>query len=549
MLKKTLANLGVVASLLAMGGIAALTLAPARANAAAPAESSKASFKGNLVVAQPASSCAVTIYGSQMAHVQETRTVHLPKGQVRLQLNGIAAKYRPESLRPISFAGPGNFKFHSATYQEANFTSERVLAESIGKEVTAWRHTEQGLKPVTGKLESANGTSLVLSVAGRPELVNTGDVSLLQTPEGLSSTPSLVVEAETTAAGDYTLEFQYATDGMSWNATHSLIYNEEKGRIESWATYVNVVNGAGVSFHNAQVNLLAGTVAGGGEEGAPGGVYMARAAMAAPVASDSATVESVGDQNVFTLPGTVDLSVGKSRQISLFDQSSYGRNVPVTRTYVVGNAVGRYSYGNGKKKAVIRLSVENCEKDGLGKPLPAGTVEVQQRKSGRTLQLTGKAYIGEKAQNESFDMNISSSSDVKWELKLVSNKEVNGTVEAPAADDEPGEVSAYTPAPAAPPIYAPAPVRVGRAVRPVAPVAAAPVPAPTPAVFSEQQYELVVYNHKADKDVQVKVEIVGTLKQLPKGWKSVTANRSETTLNIGRNGKASVKYTTRTRIR
>lgn len=505
------------------------------------ASAASAATAPNIVVSAPATACDVTLYGSQFAQVQETRNVaNVPAGRARIQLNGIAAAYRADSLRLISVTGPGSFTYLSATYQPANFTPDRLLAESIGKQVTAYRHTAKGLESITGTLQSAQGTQLVISVNGRPELVNTGDVSLLETPQGLSTTASLVVEAEVSVAGTYTFEFQYATEGLSWSARHSLIYDEDNNKLDSWATYVSVQNNSGVNYNNATLRLIAGKVAAGVED-APGGGRYAMRAMAAPamVGSSGATVESVGDQNVFEIPGSVTLNAGQSRQIPLYDAATYGKDVPVTKVYVVGTNWSIYGYGNGvnaPQQAGIRLSIANCEKNNLGKPLPAGTVEVQQRKSGKTLQLTGSTSIGEKAAEETFDLNISTSGEVKWEIKLAQRKQVKGTVTIEEDEDE------NTP-------VAPAPlVPTGAAVSP--PRQLVPARSTTQdATFEDREYELVVTNYKKDKDVDVKVEINGTLKSLPNGWTKVTADRNETTLKVTKSGTSKVNFTTRTQVR
>jgi hypothetical protein len=540
MLKKTF--LGVVLALpFAAAGLYFYGLAPAKVAAAdttTVATNKDGSLEGlraaasDLVVSAAANASDVTIYGA-FAQVQETRkVVNVPAGHAKIQLTGIAAKYRADSLRLIKVDGPGAFTYRSATYQPANLTPERLLAEAIGKRITGYRPNAKGKDPVEGTLQAVNGSQLVILSLGKPEFVNSADgVTLHENPKGLSATAALVLEADVAVAGAYTIEFQYATDGLSWSAKHSLIYDEDKSQVDSWATYVSVVNDSGVNFNNATVRLISGKVAAGLED-APGGVYAESARFAAPamVGSASSTVESVGDQNVFVLPGTITLAGGQSRQIPLFDASTYGRDVPVKKTYVVGTNWARYGYNNvvagNQQQAGIRLTVENCEKHNLGKPLPAGSVEVQQRKNGKTLQLTGSTRIGEKAQDEIFDLNIATSSEVKWDIKLVGKKQVSGTVAA--GDDEDAPAVQIAPV---------IPGRVG-AIQPAA-----------NAVFEEREFELTVYNYKRDKEVSVKVEVNGTLKQLPVGWTKLGADRSETNVTVKKSDKTSVKFTTRQQVR
>lgn len=469
-----------------------------------------------LVVSEPAAQSDVTVYGNQFAQVQETRKITLKAGANRIQLNGIAANYRPASLRLVGATGAGQLKYKSATYQAANLTTDRLLLESVGKEVTAWRTTKDGLQAVTGKLLNVNGGLLALDVSGKVELVTANNVSLSETPKGLSTSASLVVETTATADGEYTVEFFYETGGLSWSAQHSLFFDDEKSVVTGWESSVVLVNNTGTSFKNATFRLLTGKVA---AADAPGRMYGARSAMAAPMSesADAAVVESVGDQKTYTLPNTVDLGEGQTRQVPLFSS----KDVPVKQSYVVGNYNSGGYYNPGKQQATVRLTVNNCEAHNLGKALPGGIVKVYQANSGKKQQLAGSVRIGDKAQDEIFDLDIATSSDVKWEAKLAKQEAVAGAAQ---------------PAPA-----------VGGGVRPVR---VAPQQNGNEAVFEDHTYEITVFNFKRNKDVEVKVEISVPGKQdLAPEWKKPSADRAETTITVKKSDKTTVTYTIRVQTR
>lgn len=487
----------------------AQTSAPASVTATAHAAD-------NLVVAEPADKVDLTVYGQSYAQVQESRTVNLKAGRNKIQLNGIALRYRQDSLRIIEAKGSGKLTYLGANYQPANLTTERLLQLSIGKEITARRWTTEGLQAVTGTLQSVNGNALVLSAGGKTELVTASDVTLLTTPDGLSNTASLVVDVVVTADGAYSLDFIYETEGITWSAKHSLVYDDTRQVVKSWESSVFLVNESGTNFKNATLRLLSGKVA--QQEGA-GGMYRADR-MASPMAAsvNEASVESVGDQKVYEIPGTVDLGSGQSRQIPLFTAT----DVPVKQTYVVGTATSRYGYAVDRKQdAQIRLTVENCEKHHLGKPLPAGAVKVYQFNSANKLQLVGGTQLGDRAVDEVFDLNIGTSSDVKWELKLVSAKEV---IADPAANPT-----------------TPAPVRPGR----VQPQGTDNTP-----VFEERTYEITVYNYKRDRGVSAKIELsVPLTQEFEPIWARPTADRAETSVDIGKSDKHTVRFKLRIQVR
>ena len=481
-----------------------------------------------LVISSPAENADVTVYGSAFAQVEETRKVSLKAGHNRIQINGVAAKYRSDSLRVVSANGPGEFAYRSATYQPANLTTERLLAESVGKNVTARSLYGTQLREVTGKLQSVAGNSLVLEGAnGKTELVSTVDVTLLETPNGLSNTPALVVEADVSKSGDYAIAFLYETEGLSWSAKHSLIFDEENSKVTSWETSVSLVNDTGTAFRNATMRLLSSANV-EAADAAPGGVY---AAAPAPqmLRVGGAAVENVGDQKTYTMPGAVDIAAGQTRQIPLFNAN----NVPVKRQYVVGTRT-RYT-ASAKSDATIRLTVDNCEKNGLGKAIPSGVVKVYQYNSAKKLQLTGSVHLAEKAQDEIFDLNVGTSSDIKWEVKLASatpvavigNNQANPTPVAPRRGI----------APPAPPVL-------------LDPTDPPTVPSTPKEEWEDQTFEVTVYNFKKDKDVTVKVEInVPAKQQLKPQWKRPSATKAETELTVPKSGKTTVDYTIRTRVR
>lgn len=509
-------KMAAMALLLAAAGalLTSQTFAQAQTPAAAAPESVVAS--DNLVVAEPASKVDLTVYGNSYAQIQESRTVKLKAGKNRVQLNGIAQRYRQDSLRIIEAHGPSKLAYLGANYQPANLTTERLLALSVGKEITARRFTTDGLQAVTGTLQSVNGNSLVLTSGGKTELVSAADVTLLTTPEGLSNTASLVVDVTVATAGAYTLDFIYETEGITWSAKHTLVYDDTTSTVKSWETSVFLVNESGTNFKNATLRLLSGAVA--GDEGGPGGMYeRAAAARVQSLADSAATVENVGDQKVFEIPGTVDLGAGQSRQIPLFT----GNDVPVKQAYAVGNASSRYGYTTDRKQnATIRLTVENCDKYHLGKPLPAGAVKVYQFNSAKKLQLVGSTHVSDKATDEIFDLNIGTSSDVKWELKYVGAKDVEDAAATQGTTQQGTRTNGV-----------------------------APQQDNTPK-FEDRTYELVVYNYKTDRGVTAKIEMQVPAKQeLEPFWSRPRADRAEASVDVAKSDKKSVRITVRVQVR
>lgn len=361
------------------------------------------------IVSQQAAQVDLTIFGNSYAQVEETRRLELKQGLNRVLLTGVAAKYRSDSLRLVGVKkGPGAVTVKSSIYQPATLTTERLLALSVGKSITVTNQTAT----TAGKLLAVQGGNLIIDTdGGAVEVVSAGgNIRFHETPADLTATSSLVLEVVADKAGAYDVTFIYETGGFGWTAKHSAIYDDAAGKLKSWESTVLLTNSSGTSFSNATVRLITGRVVAQEEAG---GARMYSAAKASRQ-EDAAAVEDVGEQKVYVLPGKVALSDGQARLVPLF----VANNVPVKRTYVVpGNAPYE---GTASGFASVRLTVDNCLRDNMGKAIPAGVVKVYQFNADGNLLQTGAASTGDRTVDEIFDLVIGKASDIKYEVKTVS---------------------------------------------------------------------------------------------------------------------------------
>lgn len=444
------------------------------------------------VTSQRAEHVDITIFGERGAQVEESRTVTLSPGRNRIQLNGIASKYRNDSLRIISANGPGGFTYVSATYQPATLTKEKLLQAAVGSDVAVGSPTT-GV--AHGKLVSYSGNQLVVSTPdGETAILSDTLPIVLPTQQGLSNTSSLVVEADVAKAGEYTISFLYETEGLAWQAKHSAIYDDERGAFASFESTVSLVNQSGTNFQNATVWLLTGR-ANTREESAGMRSY-ALAAASADVRSASA--ENLGEQKVYRLPGEIDLADGQSRLVPLFSS----KNVKVAREYFIPDMYYGYS-GNGPVSVQTRLKVQNTDADHLGMPIPAGIVKVYQQNSAGRLQMVASAPVNHVSKNETFTMNIGTAGDIKAEAKMTVAKTLT--------------------------------MKVGK----------------DDAEFQDQTFDVTLTNYKAKGDAKVRVEL-----SVPNAQDDVAplirdaANRAHADVIVpGDGGKASVQYTLRVQRR
>lgn len=466
----------------------------------------RADDTAQLAVTQAASAVDVTVYGEGFGQVEELRSVQLTAGKNRIQLNGVAVKYRQDSFSIIKASGPGDFKFKSANYQAANLTPEKVLELSVGKQVTITVGSGATARQVTGELVFVRGGQVIVATAGGGTFVGAAsDVEVGKLAKGLSATASLVVEAEVSKDGVYDLNFLYETDGLGWNAKHTVVYNEEKKVLDSFNTTVNVVNNSGTTFENANLWLLSGSVQAPRVRAArvSSAEYAAAPMMDAP---GGASVESVGERKVYRIPGRVSIGDGQSRQLPLFS----GNNVAAEQEFYVPAQQQYYDTGASTLSPVnVRLKVKNCAEHNLGKPLPAGYVKVLQRNSENKLQVVNNYFLKELAKDEAFEIGLGTSSDVKAERVLT--KATTVTSNGPAPRVRPGQEAPE---------------------------------------WQDQDFTVKVFNFKEKKNVTVLIEVATTADQniaLP--LTKVNGNLATATVSVGAGKNETLTYTLRVRTR
>ncbi len=389
---------------------AALAISPLAMAAHANSESTA----DQLTVARPASSLDITVF-SDGAQIEETRQVMLHAGHNRIRLEGIAVQYRQDSLRIIGVSGPSEFNFKSAVHEPASLNQERILANSIGKRVSATVGSGARARRIDGTLKSVQGGQAVITAAnGQVYFAQANDVVPARMPNGLSSTASLVVEADVATAGTYSINLVYETEGLSWSATHSLIEAGDHKSVSSYEVTVNVDNRSGTAFAHANLWLMSGGVQQG-----PGGPRAYELAAASPrmgKSFDAPRVQSVGERKVYRIPGQVSLGDGQNRQFQLFA----AKDVPVVHEYYL--PASGYNYGtvaSGQESVSVRLKLKNCDESHMGMPLPGGDIKVYERNDEGKLQIVSQGTtIRELARDEEFAVSIGTSSDVKAERTL-----------------------------------------------------------------------------------------------------------------------------------
>src|ERR1019366_6669025 len=234
-------------------------------------------------------------------------------------------------------------------------------------------------------------------------------------PENLYSKPTLVWLLDNRQAGEQTVEASYLTNQVNWNADYVLtVHSDQKAAdLNGWVT---VVNQSGTSFHNAQLQLVAGEL----NRVAPvnGRIRFDMAAKAIFAPPPQFQQEAISEYHLYTLERHTNIQNNETKQISLLAAAG----AAIQKVFEVDGESYYYqsaqSPGQPTKEPVkVIIKFKNAEANSLGVPLPEGTVRVYQGDSKGRVQFIGEDHIEHTPKDETVSLHIGNAFDVVAERK------------------------------------------------------------------------------------------------------------------------------------
>lgn len=351
-----------------------------------------------------------------LAMVVEQRTVDVPAGRSRIRFQGVADGIIPESAAVEGLPG---------AVIERNFDYDLLGPGSILK-----RFVGQGVRVVrtdrkTGKttqetaiLRSGPG-GVVLDIAGRIEALGCsgGPEKLVfdQVPADLADRPTLSAVVNVPAAGRYTVRVSYMTVRLDWSADYIARIGPD-GRAMALSGWITLANRSSMSFANAPTAVVAGNLSrvevvlpevatpdvalncwpmgnshhlGLGfppslqPRPPPPPMAMAPGMVNAPaqdrveeliVTAEKRVAESrLGDYHLYTLAEPTTVAARQTKQIQFLEQPAVRFEQVYVHPVRFDDTVGPAT----PSPTQIILRFENKPDHGLGRGLPAGTVQVR----------------------------------------------------------------------------------------------------------------------------------------------------------------------------
>ncbi|HEV7660965.1 MAG TPA: hypothetical protein VGO55_14090 [Allosphingosinicella sp.] len=382
------------------------------------------------------------------ALISETRRVTIPAGTSDVRFEGVAGGILPQSAIVTGF--PDGVMERN---RDALLLSESTLLDrSLGRRVHL-RRTSSATGAVTEQdaiiMSGADGAVVLRTPDGYEALQCTGQREMLsydQVPPGLSARPTLSVRTRSAQPVTATITLSYLSSGFDWQANYVARLSPDGTSINlfAWLTLASMDE---TSFPNADTQAVAGRLNRtapndedrdddededwlqlrcwpAGTTGSPeplstlvltngrtnlGDTLNELPQLRAEFAQDgdedivvtamAARQENLGDLKLYRIPEPVTVAANSQKQVAFLEQ-------PAVRVQLVYR--NRLDSGDaGNQDAPKRLLVtRNRTAEGLGIPLPAGTIQLFDAAGGGRPILIGEGSIPDRAVDEDVEIEM-----------------------------------------------------------------------------------------------------------------------------------------------
>ncbi len=355
----------------------------------------------------------LTIYTNDFALVRDRRAIRLPAATAELAFTDVSGRLQPETALLEVIKGEA-LTVSEQTFSFDVLSPERLMEHAVGQEVGVVM-----VNPATGKetterakvLAVANG--LVIEMNGKIHTGSPGRIVFDRVPEGVRSSPTLLMKARGTAKRETEVDLSYLTSGLSWRADYVAQYDPDADQMDlkAWAT---ITNTTGMDFKSANIKLVAGDVNRTAPQPAPRvmrAMEMQMDAARAPMAK-GVGAEGLVAYHIYSLPDATTLNDRESKQLALLD----GQGIAVERDLVARSQPHFYTSSlrgqTQDNRADVQLTFTNNATAKLGVPLPAGTVRVYTRDASGAPQFLGEGNIDHTAEGSEVSLALGSDFDV-----------------------------------------------------------------------------------------------------------------------------------------
>lgn len=295
----------------------------------------------------------LTVYSNDLALVSELRTLTLEPGQTTVMVQGLPKRLIPSSVYLQGLTGEIEVLEQEFLYEP--LSESALLRRFLGQEI----EVREAGGSYRGTLLDVNGGIILQE--------RTGEIQIIKEPTGftlpgvpeMATEPRLVWLLSGDLRGEQQVSLSYLTRGLSWEASYTAVLDEKRMALRS---LVSIANSSGLGYEDAKLRLVAGEPHRVGARG----LGYAKAEMVEAAAAPQFVEEAVFEYHLYTLERPATIADGRTKQLSFISAP----DVRIERHYIYEGQVR-----DGVKSEVEFL---NSRLNGLGQPLPAGTVRFYQ---------------------------------------------------------------------------------------------------------------------------------------------------------------------------
>jgi hypothetical protein len=361
----------------------------------------------------------LAVYNQDLALVKDHRGLELSKGLNEVRFVDVAALIDPTSVHFRSLTDPTGTAVLEQNYEYDIVGSAKLLSKYVDQEISVV--TQDGQK-YTGTLLSGADDVILQDAGGKVTVLKLDQIkefSFPALPEGLITRPTLVWQVESVQGGAQDVEVTYLTNGVNWLANYIVVLADDEKSIDldGWVT---LDNRSGTAYKDAKLKLIAGDI-----NRAPTPTYAAKDMMLeAAGATPTPQVAERGffEYHLYEVQRPVTVKDQQTKQIEFVTAS----DVPAAKFFVYDGAqlyFGGYyvpiedpGYGTASNTDVmVMLEFTNGEKEGLGVPLPKGTLRLYKKDVDGSTLLIGEDSIDHTPKDEQVRLYIGDAFDIVGE--------------------------------------------------------------------------------------------------------------------------------------
>lgn len=351
----------------------------------------------------------LTIYNNDRALIKDKRIIFLDKGKNQLAWREVSAKMQPETALLHNLTPAAKVNLLEQNFDFDLLTPQKLLEKYLGRSVVIIRtNTATGEETREDAIVLSTNQGVVLKFADRIETGQPGRIAFSDVPSHLRDQPTLSLLLTTSLTGNHDLELSYLTTGLSWRADYVAELNAEDSAM-TMNGWVTLANHSGMSYENAQLQLVAGDI----NQVQPDQPFRAKSMIVADTMEIEPTMEreALFAYHLYSLPTATTLADNQTKQVGLLT----AHDVAISREYWLRGATYYFSekYGEIGRKLHPSVMIRFDNKgEGLGIPLPEGIIRVYKKDSRGHAQFIGEDRIDHTAKNEQISLKLGSAFDI-----------------------------------------------------------------------------------------------------------------------------------------